>query len=109
MQKHVSINSKTRFINEIVVLALSPIDDQLWITLYRRIYSFDSPLFRYATWSSPPIHIIVKNGHVTLKGIVAKQGDSDLAYIAARQVPNVFDVKNELQIEQRVEEKVSRK
>jgi len=46
---------------------------------------------------------------VTLKGIVASQGDSDLAYMAARQVPNVFDVKNELQIEQGVEEKVSRK
>ena len=46
---------------------------------------------------------------VTLKGIVANQGDSDLAYMAARQVPNVFDVKNELQIEQRAEEKVSRK
>ena len=46
---------------------------------------------------------------VTLKGIVANQGDSDLAYMAARQVPNVFDVKNELQIEQGVEEKVSRK
>ena len=103
------LEDATRVINEIEVLALSPMDDQLRITLYRRIYSFDSPLFRYATWSSPPLHIIVKNGHVTLKGIVANQGDSDLAYMAARQVPNVFDVKNELQIEQRVEEKVSRK
>jgi len=103
------LEDATRVINEIEVLPLSPMDDQMRITLYRRIYSFDSPLFRYATWSSPPIHIIVKNGHVTLKGIVANQGDSDLAYMAARQVPNVFDVKNELQIEQRVEEKVSRK
>ena len=103
------LEDATRVINEIEVLPLSPMDDQLRITLYRRIYSFDSPLFRYATWSSPPLHIIVKNGHVTLKGIVANQGDSDLAYMAARQVPNVFDVKNELQIEQRVEEKVSRK
>ena len=103
------LEDATRVINEIEVLPLSPMDDQLRITLYRRIYSFDSPLFRYATWSSPPLHIIVKNGHVTLKGIVANQGDSDLAYMAARQVPNVFDVENELQIEQRVEEKVSRK
>ena len=103
------LEDATRVINEIEVLPLSPMDDQLRIVLYRRIYSFDSPLFRYATWSSPPIHIIVKNGHVTLKGIVANQGDSDLAYMAARQVPNVFEVKNELQIEQRVDEKVSRK
>ena len=84
-------------------------DDQLRVALYRRIYSFESPLFRYATWSTPPIHIIVKNGHVTLKGIVANQADSDLAYMAARQVPNVFEVRNELQIEERTDEKVSRK
>ena len=82
-------------------------DDQLRVAVYRRIYNFDSPLFRYATSSVPPIHIIVKNGHVTLKGIVANQADSDVAYMAARQVPGVFDVKNELQIEQRVDEKVS--
>jgi hyperosmotically inducible protein len=99
----------TQVTNNIEVLPLSPMDDQLRVTLYRRIYNFESPLFRYATWSTPPIHIIVKNGHVTLKGIVANQGDSDLAYMAARQVPNVFDVKNELQIEERIDEKVSRK
>jgi hyperosmotically inducible periplasmic protein len=99
----------TRVINNIEVLPLSPMDDQLRVALYRRIYNFDSPLFRYATWSVPPIHIIVKNGHVTLKGIVANEGDSQLAYMAARQVPNVFDVKNELQIEQSYDEKVSRK
>jgi hyperosmotically inducible protein len=103
------LEGATRVINNIEVLPLSPFDDQLRIALYRRIYSFDSPLFRYATWSTPPIHIIVNNGHVTLKGIVANEGDSRLAYMAARQVPNVFDVKNELQIENRVDEKVSRK
>jgi hyperosmotically inducible protein len=99
----------TRVINNIDVLPLSPMDDQLRVALYRKIYNFDSPLFRYATWSTPPIHIIVNNGHVTLKGIVANESDSQLAYMAARQVPNVFDVKNELQIEQRYDEKVSRK
>jgi hyperosmotically inducible protein len=103
------LEGATRVINNIEVLPLSPMDDELRIALYRRIYSFDSPLFRYATSSTPPIHIIVNNGHVTLKGIVANEGDSQLAYMAARQVPNVFDVKNELQIEQRVDEKVSRK
>ena len=99
----------TQAINNIEVLPLSPMDDQLRVALYRRIYSFESPLFRYATWSTPPIHIIVKNGRVTLKGIVANQADSDLAYMAARQVPNVFEVRNELQIEERTDEKVSRK
>ena len=102
------LENVTRVINDIGVLPLSPMDDELRITLYRRIYNFDSPLFRYATSSVPPIHIIVKNGHVTLKGIVANQSDSNLAYMAARQVPGVFDVKNELQVEERVGERVSR-
>ena len=103
------LEAATKVVNNIQVLPLSPMDDQLRVALYRRIYSFESPLFRYATWSSPPIHVIVNNGRVTLKGVVANQSDSDLAYMAARQVPGSFDVKNELQIEQRVDEKVSRK
>jgi len=103
------LEAATRVVNNIEVLPLSPMDDQLRLALYRRIYNFDSPLFRYATWSTPPIHIIAKNGHVTLKGVVANQGDSQLAYMAANQVPGVFDVKNELQIEERTDEKVSRK
>ena len=103
------LESATSVVNNIEVLPLSPMDDQLRVALYRRIYNFDSPLFRYATWSTPPIHVIVKNGHVTLKGIVANQGDSQLAFMAANQVPGVFEVKNELQIEERHDEKVSRK
>lgn len=103
------LETATKVINNIEVLPLSPMDDQLRVTLYRKVYNFETPLFRYATWSSPPIHIVVKNGHVALKGIVANQSDSQLAYMAARQVPGTFDVKNELQIEERIDEKVSRK
>jgi hyperosmotically inducible protein len=103
------LEAATHVINNIEVLPLSPMDDQLRVALYRRIYNFETPLFRYATWANPPIHIIVNNGRATLKGIVANQGDSQLAYMAARQVPGVFDVKNELQIEERIDEKVSRK
>jgi hypothetical protein len=40
-----------------------------------------------------------KNGHVTLKGVVRSAMDSQLAYMAASSVPNVFDAKNELSIE----------
>jgi len=98
-----------RVINNIDVLPLSPMDDQLRVALYRSIFRFDGPLFRYATQSVPPIHIIVKNGHATLKGIVLNQMDSQLAYTAAQGVPGVFEVKNELQVEQRVDEKVTKK
>jgi hyperosmotically inducible protein len=83
-------------INEIEVLPLSPQDDRLRTALYRTLYNWDSPLFRYATQSIPSIHIIVKNGRATLKGIVDSKGDAQLAYMRARGVPGLFDVKNEL-------------
>ena len=88
-----------KVINEIEVLPLSPNDDQLRIALYRAIYKFDSPLFRYATQAVPPIHIIVKNGRVTLKGVIATEMDSQLAYTAARAVPGAFEVTNQLRVE----------
>jgi len=103
------IESATRVINRIEVLPLSPADDDLRVALYRAIFSFNSPLFRYSTQSVPPIHIIVKNGRVALKGIVANQTDSQLAEIAARGVSGIFEVRNELKIEQRLDEKVTRK
>jgi hyperosmotically inducible periplasmic protein len=103
------LEAVSRVVDNIEVLPLSPMDDELRVALYRAIYRFDSPLFRYGTQSVPPIHIIVKNGHVTLRGVVLNEGDSQLAYMAARGVPGTFEVKNELQIEQRVEEKAAKK
>ncbi len=88
-----------RVINEVEVLPVSPNDDRLRAELYRAIYSFDSPLFRYATRAVPPIHIIVKQGRATLKGVVATKADSDRAYMAARGVPGLFEVTNELRVE----------
>ena len=85
--------------NQIEVLPVSPNDERLRIALYRAIYNYDSPLFRYATRSVPPIHIIVRNGRVTLKGVVATETDSQLANTAARGVPGVFEVNNELRVE----------
>ena len=94
-----SIQGVTRVDDQIEVLPVSPNDDRLRIALYRTLFNFNSPLFRYATQAVPPIHIIVKNGRATLKGVVANKGDSNLAYIRARTVPGLFDVKNELQVE----------
>jgi hyperosmotically inducible protein len=103
------LESATSVVDNIEVLPLSTMDDQLRIALYRSIYSFNSPLFRYATQSVPPIHIIVRNGNVTLKGIVATQGDSDLANLLANRVSGVFSVRNELQIEGRTDERISKR
>src|SRR5215813_2237891 len=83
-------------VNQIQVLPVSPQDDRLRIALYRTLYNWDSPLFRYATQSIPPIHIIVDHGRATLKGIVESKADAQLAYMRARSVPGLFDVKNEL-------------
>ena len=83
-------------VNQIEVLPLSPEDDRLRLALYRTLYDWNSPLFRYATQSVPPIHIIVEHGRATLKGIVDSKADGTLAYTRARSVPGLFDVKNEL-------------
>jgi hyperosmotically inducible protein len=92
------IDGVKRVVNQIEVLPLSPNDDQLRVALYRAIYGWDSPLFHYATESVPAVHIIVSHGRATLKGIVGNKGDADLAYLRARGVPGLFDVKNELRV-----------
>ncbi len=84
--------------NEIEVLPLSPNDDQLRRALFRAIYS-KPQLERYALSAVPPIHIIVKNGNVTLEGVVANEGDKNVAGIAANGVPGVFSVKNNLRLD----------
>src|SRR3954467_8052951 len=60
------LESVTSVANKIEVLPLSNNDDQIRAAVYRAIYMNDSPLFKYAMRSVGPIHIIVKNGHVTL-------------------------------------------
>jgi BON domain-containing protein len=93
------VDGVSRVVNQIEVLPLSPSDDRLRLAVYRAIYGYNSPLFRYATQSVPSIHIIVNRGRVTLKGVAANKGDANLAYIRARGVPGSFAVSNELQIE----------
>jgi hyperosmotically inducible protein len=93
------IEGVEQVVNEIEVLPLSTNDDQLRLAVYRAIFDWNSPLFRYATQAVPPIHLIVKNGRVILKGIVATKADSDLARIRANGVSGVFEVRNELRIE----------
>jgi hyperosmotically inducible periplasmic protein len=80
-------------------LQLSPSDDQIRRNVYRAIYAEDGLLFRYAIQVVPTIHIIVKNGNVTLKGVVDTKEDSDFAEIKANSVSQVFSLKNELRVE----------
>ena len=85
--------------NQIEVLPLSPNDDRLRIALYRAIYNY-GPLQRYATPVIKPIRIVVRSGNVTLEGVVASDGDKNLANVRAHSVSGVFAITNNLRIEQ---------
>lgn len=84
--------------NQIEVLPLSPNDDRIRLAAYRAIYSKAS-LQRYQLGAVPPIHIIVKNGNITLEGVVANEGDKNIAGIAAKGVHGAFGVTNNLRVE----------
>src|SRR5260370_37045750 len=84
-------------VNNIEVLPPSPMDDQLRRAVYRAIYG-EAALSRYSIQAVPSIHIIVKNGNVTLEGVVDNETDKNLANIRANGVPNVFSVKNNLAV-----------
>jgi hyperosmotically inducible protein len=81
--------------NKIEVLPPAPMDDQVRLALYRAIYGFPS-MEKYALGVQKPIRIIVKNGHVTLEGVVDNETDKNTAGIRANGVPGVFSVTNNL-------------
>jgi osmotically-inducible protein OsmY len=64
--------------NEILVLPPGPDDDALRHRVAKAIYGNPS-FWSYAAMSSPPIHIIVERGHVTLKGTVGTQVERSMA------------------------------
>lgn len=90
----------TRVVNNIEVLPLSPFDDRIRLAAYRSIYGF-GPLSRYNWGPVPPIHIIVKNGHITLVGVVANETDKNMANIRANGVSGAFSVSNDLRVEKK--------
>ncbi len=85
-------------INHIEVLPLSPFDDRIRLATFRAIYR-QPGLDRLAFLANPPVRIIVKNGNVTLEGVVLNEGDKIRAFIAANGVSNVFSVTNNLRTE----------
>jgi len=84
--------------NQIEVLPTSPGDDRIRLATYRAIYGH-AALNRYAVQAVPSIHIIVKNGHVTLEGVVDNQNDKTIAGVQANGVSGVFSMTNNLRIE----------
>jgi len=92
------IEGVEKVVNQIEVLPVSPNDDRLRMAVYRTIYGHVA-LNRYALRAVPPIHIIVKNGNVTLEGVVANEADRNIANIQANSVPGVFAVTNNLRVD----------
>jgi hyperosmotically inducible protein len=85
--------------NRIEILPASFNDDRIRGRVARAVFN-DPRLFNYGIQPVPPIHIIVKNGHVNLVGVVRTQADKDDAFIRANGVSGVFSVENNLQVEQ---------
>jgi hyperosmotically inducible protein len=85
-------------VNEIEVLPLSRVDDQIRRNTFYAVYGY-GPLERYGFGAQPAIRIIVKNGRVTLIGMVANEMDRSIVYQRASMVPGVSSVTNHLLIE----------
>ncbi len=105
--------------NDIEVLPLSPNDDKIRAGVYASIYRY-APLQKYTNnrgprggpsvarmaggiTNDPPIgwhaiHIIVKNGNVTLNGVVDNETDQALAEMRANSVFGVFSVQNDIEV-----------
>lgn len=82
-------------INQIEVLPSSRRDDAIRMNVYRAIYEKE-PLEQYGTRAVPPIHIIVKDTHVTLEGAVDSEADRNTAYARASKV--ALHVTNNLRV-----------
>jgi hyperosmotically inducible protein len=87
--------------NEIEVLPLSPSDDRIRIATANAIFRHPA-MTRYAIrGQNSPIHILVKNGEVTLEGVVGFEADKNIAGLQANGVSGVFKVTNNLVAEKK--------
>lgn len=86
-------------VNQIEFLPPSPLDDSIRFAEYRAIYDDAILSMRYGYRSLLPIHIIVKDGRVTLEGVVASEVDRNLVNTRAHGVLYVLAVTNNLRVE----------
>jgi len=92
------IEGVDRVDNQIEVLPPSSMDDRIRIELFRAIYQFPA-LQKYELGVQKPIRIIVKNGRVTLEGVVDSDADKNMAGVRANSVSGIFQVTNNLQVQ----------
>lgn len=94
------VEGVNRVVNNIEILPTSFHDDRIRLAVARSIFT-NSVLDRYALQSNPPIHVIVRNGDVTLEGVVNREMERNVAGIVANGVPGVFSVTNNLKLDRR--------
>ena len=92
------IEGVTKVTNNIEILPTSPMDDRIRRATFNALAG-EPALERYRLGLVHSIHIIVKNGHVTLEGTVLNEGHKNLAGIRAKSVSGSFSVTNNLRIE----------
>ncbi len=101
-----NVEGVTSVENQIEVLPTSSYDDRLRLDTVRTLFSH--PVLRKyvrpgTSFGLLPhrsdIHIIVKNGNLTLEGVVLSKMDSDVAFIVANGVFGSFSVTNNLRVE----------
>ena len=83
------IEGVEKVVNNIEVLPTSINDDRIRRAAYRAIYG-NEVLSEYQLRAVPPIHIIVRNGNITLEGVVARQMEKQIAGMQANGVPGAF-------------------
>jgi hyperosmotically inducible protein len=85
-------------IDNIEVLPLSPYDDSLRVRAYNAIFGYPA-LQQYALRARSPIRILVKNGNITLTGVVNRELDRKLIDNRIRSLPGAFSVTNNLRLD----------
>jgi hyperosmotically inducible protein len=84
--------------NQIEVLPPSRFDDQIRVAAWRAVTSWPSMSYLRAI-PLPPVRILVKDSRITLVGVVPTQADKDALTIRLNSIPYVFNVTNDLQVE----------
>ena len=92
------IEGVDKVVNDINILPPSPMDDRVREEVFHTLVRTGG-LSKYFWEAAPSIHILVRNGHVTLTGFVMNEGDKNMAGIAANTAPGIFgQVVNNLRV-----------
>lgn len=92
------VEGVTTVTNNIEILPLSPYDDRIRIALANQLYR-NQVFTRHSIQAVPPVHIVVKNGNVTLEGVVNSELEKNVAFHVANGIHGVFSVTNNLRTE----------